>query len=187
MTQLLGINWKPEIRKIAELHNPRSITEIAYDRLKRKILEEGMHQVLTIDIDNTVLSGNQRLEILKEVGVEEVWCMVPERALDELERDKVGIQSNLIEGIWDNDMLANTFDIPMLLEQGFTKLQLGMNPLEEDEFDADKEMEGVKPIPRGGDIYQLGDHRIMVGDATSLEDVERLMEDRTCPHCGGGN
>lgn len=180
MAKLLGIEWKPEIRKVADLHkwdkNPRKILEVNYARLKRKIVEEGMHQVLTIDVDNTVLSGNQRLEILKEVGVEEVWCMVPERALDALERDKVGVQSNLIEGMWDNDMLANTFDIPMLLDQGFTKLQLGMNPLEEDNFDADKEMENVKVIPTYGDIYQLGRHRIACLDSTKLEDTQKLMD-----------
>jgi DNA modification methylase len=180
MAKLLGIDWKPEIRAVADLHkwdkNPRKITEVNYTRLKKKILEEGMHQVLTIDTDNTVLSGNQRLEILKEVGVEEVYCMVPERALTPEERDKVGIQSNLIEGIWDNDMLANVFDIPMLLEQGFTKLQLGMNPLEEDDFDADKEMAGVKVLAKPGDIYRLGDHRIACLDSTILEDVEKLMD-----------
>lgn len=179
MAQVLGINWNVVVRKVLELKhwdkNPRKITEVNYARLKRKVMEEGMHQVLTIDTDNTVLSGNQRLEILKEVGVEEVYCMLPERALTEIERDKVGLQSNIIEGMWDNDMLANTFDVPMLLDQGFTKLQLGMNPLEEDNFDAEKEMQGVTVIPQSGDIYQLGRHRLMCGDSTSIEDVQKLM------------
>lgn len=175
----LGIKWVAEIRNVSELRhwdkNPRKITEEAYSRLKNKILSEGMHQVLTIDTDGTVLSGNQRLEVLKEVGVEQVWCMLPERALTDKERDKVGLQSNIIEGTWDSDMLANNFDVPMLLDQGFTKLQLGMNPIEEDNFDAEKEMENVKPIPQYGDIYQLGDHRIACLDSTKLEDVQALM------------
>lgn len=178
-TNILGINWKPEGRKVADLKhwdkNPRKINEVNYARLKSKVMNEGMHQVLTIDTDNTVLSGNQRLEVLKEVGVETVWVMVPERALTAVERDKVGLQSNIIEGMWDNDRLANDFDIPLLLDQGFTKLQLGMSPFEEDDFDADKEMEGIKPLAEFGDIYQLGEHRIMCGDSTSLEDVEKLM------------
>lgn len=179
MDKVLGINWKPELRNVVDLKhwdkNPRKITEVNYARLKKKMTEEGMHQVLTVDTDDTVLSGNQRLDIHLELGLEQVWCMVPERALTAEERDKVGLQSNIIEGMWDADMLANNFEIPMLLEQGFTKLQLGMNPFEEDNFDADKEMDGVKPLAEPGDIYQLGEHRIMCGDSTSMEDVEKLM------------
>lgn len=91
--EILGIKWTPEQRNVADLKkwdkNPRMITEVAFERLKRKVLEEGMHQVLTIDTDNTVLSGNQRLQILTEVGVEQVWVMVPERKLTDEERDKV--------------------------------------------------------------------------------------------------
>lgn len=178
--EALGIKWTPKLRKVADLKhwdkNPRTISEANYARLKRKVIEEGMHQVLTVDVDDTVLSGNRRLDILTECGVEQVWCMEPERALTDEERDKVGIQSNIIEGAWDSDMLANTFDIPMLLEQGFTKLQLGINPLEEDGFDADKDMDNVKIVPMHGDIYQLGDHRIMCGDSSKEEDVLKLMD-----------
>ena len=177
--EALGIKWVPEVRSIDQLKNwdknPRRITEQAYYRLKKKIVEEGMHQVLTIDTDNTVLSGNQRLQILRELGVKEVHCMVPERTLTEDERDKVGIQSNIIEGTWDTELLSEKFDVPMLLDQGFTKLQLGMKDLHEDDFDAEKEMAGVKPIPQYGDIFELGGHRIGCLDSTKIEDVEALM------------
>lgn len=176
----LGIKWTPKLRNVSELKhwakNPRKISEVNYARLKKKILDEGMHQVLTIDTEDTVLSGNQRLDILVECGVEQVWCMEPERALTEAEKDKVGIQSNIIEGSWDTERLTTDFEVPMLLDQGFTRLQLGMKDLEEDNFDADKEMQNVKVLPQMGDIYQLGEHRIMCGDSTSLEDVEKLMD-----------
>lgn len=146
--KILGIVWTPVIKNISELKhwakNPRTISEIAYKKLREKIESEGMHQVLTINTDNVVLSGNQRLDILTELGVETVWCMVPERELTEEECDRVGIQSNIIEGMWNTEMLAKNFDVPMLLNQGFTKLMLGMNDLHEDDFDADKEMENVK-------------------------------------------
>lgn len=156
--------------------NPRKISEVAYVRLKNKILAEGMHQVLTIDVDNTVLSGNQRLEVLKEVGVEEVWCMIPARALSEEERDKVGIQSNIIEGQWDTNILSAKFNVPMLLDQGFTKLQLGMSDLKDDDWNEEEEMKKiVKAIPQYGDIFELDCHRIACLDSTKLEDVEALM------------
>lgn len=176
----LGIEWTPVTKDVADLKhwdkNPRKITEEAYARLKMKVVSEGMHQVLTVDTDETVLSGNQRLEVLKEVGVEKVWCMVPVRALTEEERDKVGLQANIIEGTWDVEMLANNFELPVLLAQGFTKLQLGMGPLKEDDFDADEEYKKIeKPVAKYGDIFQLGEHRIMCGDSTSAEDVSKLM------------
>lgn len=178
--EALGIQWVVEKRNVADLKNwdknPRKITEEAYERLRRKIVEEGMHQVLTIDTDNTVLSGNQRLRILQELQIVEAWCMVPARALTAEERDKVGIQSNIIEGNWDFDMLANQFDIPVLLEQGITKMQLGMNKPEEDDFDAEKEAEGItQPVAQMGDVYQIGRHRLMCGDSTKREMLEVLM------------
>lgn len=129
--EVLGINWKPELRLVANLKkwdkNPRKITDSAYARLKRKVQEEGMHQVLTIDTENTVLSGNQRLQILIEVGIEEVWVMVPERDLTEREKEMVGVQANLSEGMWDIEKLK-VFDVPMLLNQGFSKLELSVTP-----------------------------------------------------------
>ena len=69
----LGLKWTPEVRKVSDLKhwdkNPRIITADAYGRLRKKVVEEGLHQTLTIDTDNTVLSGNQRLEVLIEAGV----------------------------------------------------------------------------------------------------------------------
>lgn len=178
--EILGIKWKPELRSVSELKhwdkNPRTISEVAYSRLKNKIVDEGMHQVLTIDTDNSVLSGNQRLDILREVGVEQVWCMVPERALTEQERDKVGIQSNIIEGEWNTEILSKDFDIPMLLDQGFTKLQLGMNDLVEDNFNEEEELKHIAtPLPKKGDVYELDGHRIGCLDATNIDEVKALM------------
>ncbi len=135
----LGITWVPQLVAVSQLKkwdkNPRTISEGAYGRLRQRVLEEGMHQVLTIDQDGTVLSGNQRLQILTEMGVGEVWCMVPQRALTEPERNKIALESNIHDGKWDFEMLK-TFDTPLLFDVGFTKLQLGeekiANPEEAD-------------------------------------------------------
>lgn len=182
--EVLGINWKPELRKVADLKhwdkNPRKITDAAYQRLKQKIIGEGVHQTLAIDLDNTVLSGNQRLNILLEIGREEVYCMVPDHKLSEQERDKVGIESNINEGMWDTDVLLAKFDVPMLVQQGFTKLDLGIKEVKEDDFNLGKEYEKIKdPISKMGDIYQLGNHRIMCGDSTKESDVKSLVGEET--------
>lgn len=178
----LGIKWTAVIKNISELKhwdkNPRSISDVAYARLRDKIKLEGMHQVLTINIDGTVLSGNQRFDILKELGIKEVWCMVPERELNELECDKVGLQSNIIEGMWDSELLLKNFELPLLLDQGLTRLEIGSKEPREDNFDVKKELDKiVNPISQIGDIYQLGDHKIMCGDSTNEEHVSKLFGD----------
>lgn len=174
--EALRIQWHTEKRSIAELKrwdkNPRKISEEAYARLKKKVLEEGMHQVLAIDTDNTVLSGNQRLQILQELGHEDVYVMVPERALTQEERDKVGIQSNIIEGTWDVELLAKAFDIPMLHDQGLSTIRIPKTP--NGDPDAVPEKRPIA-ISRVGDIYQIGEHRLMCGSARSAEDMGSLM------------
>lgn len=126
--KFMGITWTPQVISITALkqwpENPRTITEAAYGRLRQRIMEEGMHQVLTIDTDGTVLSGNQRLQILFQLGVGEVWCMVPQRQLTPEERNKIALESNLHDGRWDFEKLKG-FDMPLLLDVGFTKLQVG--------------------------------------------------------------
>lgn len=123
----LGIKWTPEIRQVSALKqwekNPRKISPDAHDRLKEKVQREGMHQVLTIDQDGTVLSGNQRLEILRELGVLDVWCMIPERVLTEDERERVALESNVHEGRWKIEMLR-TFDQPKLVDMGIKILHV---------------------------------------------------------------
>lgn len=176
----IKIKWHTEVRQVSDLvkwdRNPRRVTEQELDRLKKKIIEQGFHDVLVIDTDNTILSGNQRKSILEGLGVTEVTCMVPERKLTDEERDKVALSANLHEGTWDFDLLANSFEVPLLLDQGFTKLQLGMNSLFEDEFDVDKEVEAITtPVTQYGDIYQLGRHRIGCLDSTKIDDVRNLM------------
>ena len=175
--EALGIKWVPELRNIADLKkwdkNPRKITEPAKARLKRKIVEEGMHQVLTIDTDNTVLSGNQRLDILTELEWPQVWCMVPERPLTVDERDKVGIQANIIEGEWDATILASKFDIPMLTDQGIKSINLPrLTTGDEDNVPE------VRPeaISKKGDLFEIGVHRILCGDSTLDEDFAKLMQ-----------
>src|SRR5579859_6134707 len=105
----MKIKWHVEKRKVDELknweQNPRTITRANFLRLKEKILEQGFHAVFAIDVDNTVLAGNQRLEVLRDVGMEEVDVILPERKLTDRERAKVALSDNKHEGEDDWDML----------------------------------------------------------------------------------
>lgn len=108
------MNWHTEKRKISELRNwesnPRTITEKAYEELKKNVGDLGNFEPLVINLDNTVIAGNQRLRVLKEQGVEEVEVSVPDKKLTEDEIKKIGIISNRHSGEWDMDVLANEFE-----------------------------------------------------------------------------
>lgn len=119
------MNWHTETRKISELKqwesNPRTITDEEYGKLKESIGDLGNFEPLVINVDGTVLAGNQRLRVHLERGDQEVEVSVPERELTEQEIKKIGLISNRHSGEWDMDKLANEFE-DVLTELGFDDL-----------------------------------------------------------------
>lgn len=128
--EVLGIKWIPERRRVADLkeweRNPRVITDDALEKLKGRIRQRGFHDVVKIDTNGVILSGTQRRKALEAIGVEEVWAMVPDRELTEEEREKVVLESNRNDGEWDWGALRG-FDMPTLLDVGFTDVELRVN------------------------------------------------------------
>lgn len=170
------MKWHTEIRKISELkeweNNPRTISDKAYKRLKEAIEKRGFHDVIKIDENNVVLSGNQRLKILKELGYEEVECKVPDEKLTQKQKEQVALESNIQDGEWDMDKLAEEFG-DVMEEIGFGDLLPDIaEEVKEDDYDEPEDLETTVEL---GDIYQLGEHRLMCGDSTKIEDVEKLM------------
>lgn len=176
------LEWKPEKRKLSDLKhwdgNPRVIREPNFKKLKDRISKRGFHDVLKVSGDE-VISGNQRMEALKQLGYDEVTVLVPSRALTDDEKATVALESNWSDGEHDFDKL---FAMPegLLREVGWDdkaiqKLIDGHTEAKEDDYDVD---EGLKAEPRVkiGEIWQLGNHFLMCGDSTKREDVERLMD-----------
>ena len=170
------MKWHTEIRKISELkeweNNPRTISDKAYQRLKEAIEKRGFHDIIKIDENNVVLSGNQRLKILKELGYKEVECKVPDGKLTQKQKEQVALESNIQDGEWDMDRLAEEFS-DVMEEIGFGDLLPDIvEEVEEDDYEEPEDLETTVVL---GDIYQLGEHRLMCGDSTKIEDVEKLM------------
>ena len=176
-----SIEWSLEKRDIASLkpyaNNPRNFTEKGLKDLGKSLDNIGMAQALNITKDGVVLSGNARLSVLKEKGVQYVDAYVPNRELTEAEQQEVVIRMNANQaGEWDNDLLEDNFNKEDLEEWGLDDIEWSEQEPTEGLTDDDEVPEvAEEPIAQKGDIWLLGDHRLMCGDSTDPADVALLM------------
>ena len=174
---------KIEKRKISELiraeYNPRKISVVQLQELKDGIEEFGLVSPLVVNENperkNIIVGGHQRLKLWEELGNKEVDCSIVNLPLDK-ER-KLNIKLNKNGGTFDDDLLKEFFDYEELIEWGFTASELF--DLEETEIKGNIEDDEIPEVKESrvvlGDIWKLGEHRIMCGDSTSSDDVEKLM------------
>ena len=182
---------KIDIKKIAQNTgqitglpaNPRQWKKADVERLAKSIeetpelLEARPIIVMPHDGKYIVLGGNLRLAALKHLGRKDVPVYVlPEDTPIDKQKEIV-IKDNGSFGAWDFDMLANEWDDLPLADWGVpsweTDTQDEVANVTEDDFD--EEQDEIHVRCQKGDLWQLGEHRLMCGDATSREDVERLM------------
>ncbi|MBM7717159.1 DNA modification methylase [Bacillus thermophilus] len=161
-----------------------------YEKLKRSIQEFGyVDPVIWNKRSGVVVGGHQRLKVLQDLGYSEIDVSVVD--LSEDEEKALNIALNKIEGDWDNyklkDLLeeldTGAFDVTLtgfdeeeieeLMTQYFVEDE---NEVQEDDFDPEETADQIEePITQLGDLWQLGRHRLMVGDSTNIDDVLRLM------------
>lgn len=176
-----------ETRKIDELtpweDNPREITPKDLRRLMNQIKKLGVYKPLIVDEEGIILGGNMRYRALKEMGVTEVWVSVV-HPKTEAERLEYALSDNDRAGQYNEEALADLLmqlpdinledykvDLGPLTDLG-TLLDRFAPPPEEDEV---PDVGSVEPRVKLGEIYELGNHRLMCGDATKKEDVDALM------------
>lgn len=155
-----------------------------YEKIKRSITEFGFADPLVVNADMTIIGGHQRLTVSKDLGYTEVPCAVVN--IDKTREKALNIALNKITGAWDENLLADLladiqnsdFDVgltgfdPPEIDELFSNIH--NKDVSDDDFDVDKAIDApvfVEP----GDIWTLGRHRLMCGDATSPEDVKTLM------------
>lgn len=169
-------------------YNPRKDLQpgdTEYDKLKKSIEEfDIVEPLIWNSATGNLVGGHQRLKILQERGDTCVDVSVVE--LDDTKEKALNLALNKISGEWDGVKLSELlgelssipdFDIEIT---GFDIDEVAtINPSEasEDDFDVDQALEDIdEPITKRGDIIMLGRHRLMCGDSTIKEDVERLMD-----------
>ena len=183
------LQWKNESRAVGALKpckfNPRKIDESQLERLKESVEASGYNAPILIDTDNTIIAGHQRWFVLNELGHEKVDVRVPSRKLTEQEFKRINIQDNVPFGQWDMDVLEEHFELQDLIDWGMDE-SFFSDFFKDQETELDSSGTGdsvpdvpIEPTTKRGDIYILGEHRLLCGDSTSITDVQTLMNGQT--------
>jgi len=165
-------------------NNPRVLRDDKFQKLKKSITDfPKMMELRPIVVDDNVviLGGNMRYRALQDIygkngEIPDAWVKSA-ADLTEDEKRQFVIKDNADFGEWDWDMLANEWDAEELADWGIdTPADWGKETkeVEEDDFDTDKDE--VETVCQKGDIFQLGDHRLMCGDSTDAASVALLMD-----------
>ncbi|GEO26676.1 methyltransferase [Alicyclobacillus acidoterrestris] len=161
-----------------------------YEKLKRSIEGFGLVEpIVWNERTGNVVGGHQRLKVLRDLGETETEVVIVD--LDDAKEKALNLALNKIEGDWDNFKLkelleeldTGEFDITItgFDEDEIEKLMTDFSLVNEDEvwddnFDVDEALDDiVVPNTRRGDIWRLGRHLLLCGDATRREDILRLM------------
>lgn len=170
-------------RPIADLKelpgNPRTIKKDQFEKLKTSIKDNADYfEARPLILSNrtgelVILAGNQRYKASKALGLKEVPTVLLEGLSEEREREII-IRDNVENGEWNIDMLANEWNPDDLISWGVELPDIQTTTeIIEDEAPEVNEQEPAKS--KLGEIYQLGEHRLMVGDSTKAEQVAELM------------
>jgi site-specific DNA-methyltransferase (adenine-specific) len=180
------LHWTSKTIQISELkeyeHNPRRIGQKEFEKLVSSIKEDGYHQRIIVNQDNVIIGGHQRKKALLEAGLKQsdtVEVLIPDRILTQKELDRINIRDNLSFGEYDFDILANRFNVETLVDFGLPgDMLVGFdddNLLADSEDSPELETLPANPKTKLGDVYILGNHRLMCGDSTNPQHVDKLL------------
>lgn len=181
-----------EKKKVIDLvpadYNPRKDLKPGdkeYEKLKRSIDEFGyVDPLIWNKRTSRLVGGHQRLKVLKDMGIDEVDVVVVD--MDEEKEKALNVALNKISGDWDKDKLMLL--ITDLQGEDFDVSLTGFDPEELDDLFKDDMKDGVKDdnfdvykelkkptMTKPGDLWQLGEHRLLCGDSTKEESYDLLM------------
>jgi DNA modification methylase len=172
-------------RKIIDLipaeYNPRYLSEEASTHLTASLERFGAVDPAIINIHperkNIIIGGHQRIKTAQKLGWEKFPCV--ELSLDKEKERELNIRLNKNTGTWDWDSLANYFESEELVDWGFSEEDLfgdfeaeDLNAVE----DGYEQPEEIKTDIVPGDLIEIGCHRLLCGDSTDVDHVNRLMD-----------
>lgn len=176
----------------AATYNPRKWSEEAITGLTTSIKQFGLVDPILVNSANNrhniVIGGHFRLKVAKDLGyktVPVVYIDIP----DETKEKELNLRLNKNLGDWDYELLAE-FDESLLSDIGFDSAEIDeifdLTADETETFDLEKELAklDIKKITvEKGDVYRLGDSRLMCGDSTVATEFDKLMNDQQADMC----
>ena len=165
-------------------NNPRVIKDDKFKKLVQSIKElPEMAEVrpVVVNADMVVLGGNMRLKAMREAG----WKDIPIQVVDwdEDKQRQFIIKDNVSGGEWDWEMLANEWDADELQEWGLDLPDMKVEELEAEEDDFDVPEGGIETDIVLGDLFEIGQHRLLCGDSTDSDQVAKLMNGEKADCC----
>lgn len=171
--------------------NARTHSKEQIAQLRASLREFGFVSPAVIDSKYNILVGHGRVQAAREEGYKTVPCVFAENLTDAQKRAYILADNQLaLNAGWDEEMLsvelsdlqADDFDLSLLGfdEKDLEKLMAGPDDggAQDDDFDLSAALEKASFVEKG-DLWTVGKHRLLCGDATSPEDVESLMGGKT--------
>jgi site-specific DNA-methyltransferase (adenine-specific) len=167
--------------------NPRIIKDGKFQKLIKSIQEfpdmlNKRPLIVFTDVDNkyVVLGGNMRLKACKEIGLKEIPIIIADEWTEE-QKNEFLIKDNVGFGEWDWDSLANEWDAEKLTDWGLDlPVDLSVQEeleAEEDNYEMPNEIETDIVL---GDLFEIGEHRLLCGDSTQVDTWQKVMNEKLC-------
>ena len=168
-------------------NNPRKLSETAIEKVAMSLKEYGFRQPIVVDKYRVIVAGHTRFRASKKLGLKQVPVSVIDNLTEEqINAYRIADNRTAEESEWDNELLkmeikeleAKDFKLDLL---GFNEDQLNDILFEEKQglTDEDEVPETPEePISKLGDIWKLGNHRVMCGNSVDYEDVNKLMNNK---------
>jgi DNA modification methylase len=184
------IEWRSVETLIPYAKNARTHSDEQVAQIAGSIKEFGFNNPVLVDKDNSVIAGHGRLMAARKLGMDKVPVVQLDHMTKAQRKAYILADNKLaLNAGWDSVMLSA--ELKELEELGFDLDIIGFDTKEIDKLLAPDTTEGlvdedqvpgmpIEPNTKLGDIYILGAHRLMCGDSTSIDDVEKLMEGKKC-------
>jgi len=161
----------------ANSNNPRIIKDDKFKKLVKSIQEfpEMLKlRPIVVNDDMVVLGGNMRLKACKEAGLKSI-PIIKASSLTEQQQKEFIVKDNVGYGEWDWDDLANNWDAEQLTDWGLDIPNFEAEVLEAEEDDFAVPDGGIQTDIVLGDLFEIGEHRLLCGDSTDSDSVAKLM------------
>jgi len=160
-------------------YNPRRMSEKQAKDLEESLKEFDFAEPIVVNKypgrENVIVGGHQRWYAAKKLEHQTIPIVYVNLPLEKEKRLNIRLNRNL--GSWDYGLLAEHFEADDLMGLGFESPEVDkiFDMKDDDDFDVDEALATIKVTTKRGDLYKLGEHRLMCGDATNSEDFQQLI------------